>query len=166
MTLRNREQKGQVMQSLLWRYSGLLVFLALVALTAWTGMTFRPGPFYAALQKPAWTPPNEVFPPVWAALYVMIALAGWIVWRAQGLGPALWVWLVQLILNGAWSWIMFGRKQIDVAFFDIGALWLAIFAFIIVAWPVRRSAALLFVPYFLWVSYAMALNFELWRLNS
>jgi tryptophan-rich sensory protein len=61
---------------------------------------------------------------------------------------------------------MFGRKQIDVALLDIIALWLAILAFIIVAWPVRRSASLLFVPYFLWVSYALALNFALWRLNS
>jgi len=148
------------------RYSGLLVFLALVALTAWSGATFLPGPFYAALQKPDWTPPDQVFAPAWAVLYLMIALAGWIVWRAQGLGPALWVWLVQLVLNASWSWIMFGRKQIDWALFDVGLLWLAILAFIVVAWPVRRSAALLFVPYFLWVTYAAALNFELWRLNS
>jgi benzodiazapine receptor len=148
------------------RDAGFFVFLALVALTAWSGATFLPGPFYAALTKPTWTPPNEAFAPVWALLYVMIALAGWIVWRAQGLGPALWVWLVQLVLNAAWPWIMFGRKQIDMALFDIAALWLAILAFIVVAWPVRRSAALLFIPYFLWVSYAAALNFELWRLNS
>ncbi len=154
------------MQGLLKRYVGLLVFLVLVALTAWTGTTFLPGPFYEALQKPAWTPPNEVFPPVWAALYVMIALAGWIVWRAQGLGLALWVWLVQLALNGGWSWLMFGRKQIDFALIDIGLLWLAILAFIVVAWRVRPTASLLFAPYFLWVSYAVALNFELWRLNS
>jgi benzodiazapine receptor len=154
------------MQSFLWRYSGLLVFLALVALAAWTGMAFLPGPFYAGLQKPVWTPPNEIFPPVWAALYIAIAVAGWIVWRAQGLGPALWVWLAQLILNGAWSWIMFGRRQIDFALIDIAALCVAILAFILVAWPTRRSASLLFVPYFLWVGYATALNFELWRLNS
>jgi tryptophan-rich sensory protein len=142
------------------------VFLALVALAAWSGATFLPGPFYAALQKPDWTPPNEVFLPVWAALYVMIALAGWIVWRAQGLGPALWVWLAQLVLNGAWPWLMFGRKQIDVALIDIGLLWLVTAAFIVAAWRVRRSASLLLVPYFLWVSYAAALNFVLWRLNS
>jgi tryptophan-rich sensory protein len=141
------------------------VFLALVALTAWSGATHEPGPFYAALQKPAWTSPDWVFAPAWAAIYVMIALSGWIVWRAQGLGPALWVWLVQLVLNGAWSWLMFGRKQVDVALIDIGALWLAILAFIIVAWPVRRSAALLFVPYFLWVTFAAALNCELRRLD-
>jgi translocator protein len=148
------------------RYTSLIFFLALVAAAAWTGATFLPGPFYAALTKPVWTPPDWLFPPVWTALYVMIGLAGWIVWRAQGLGTALWLWLVQLALNMAWSWVMFGRKQIDVALFDIAALWVVILAFIIVAWPVRRSAALLFVPYFLWVSYAAALNFELWRLNG
>jgi translocator protein len=154
------------MQSRLMRYPSLLVFLALVALTAWSGATFLPGPFYAALTKPAWTPPGHVFAPVWAVLYLMIALAGWIVWRAQGLGPALWLWLAQLALNAGWPWLMFGRKQIDVALIDMGALWLAILAFIVAAWPVRRSASVLFVPYFLWVSFAAALNFELWRLNS
>ncbi len=148
------------------KYTGLVVFLALVALTAFSGATFLPGPFYAALLKPAWTPPGEVFAPVWAVLYVMIAFAGWIVWRAQGLGPALWLWLVQLALNGAWPWLMFGRRQIDIAVFDISALWLVIAAFIVVAWPVRRSASALFIPYFLWVTFAAALNFEIWRLNS
>jgi translocator protein len=154
------------MRSLLSRYSGLIVFLALVAFAGWSGAIYEPGPFYEALQKPEWTPPDWVFAPVWTLLYVMIALAGWIVWRAQGFAVPLWVWLVQLMLNAAWPWAMFGRKQLDVALFDIGALWLSILAFIIVAWPVRRSAALLFVPYFLWVSFAAALNFELWRLNS
>lgn len=148
------------------RYSGLLVFLALVAGAAYFGMTYLPGPFYAALQKPDWTTPDTVFPPVWAVLYVMIAIAGWIAWRAQGFGPLLWLWLLQLCLNGAWSYLMFGEKQITSALIDMGALWLAILAFIVLAWPVRRSAALLFVPYFLWVSFSAALNFELWRLNG
>jgi translocator protein len=148
------------------RYTGLFVFLALVAAAAYFGMTYEPGPFYAALQKPAWTPPNNWFAPVWTVLYVMIALAGWIAWRAQGFGPLLWLWLLQLCLNGAWSYLMFGEKQITSALVDISALWLAILTFILVAWPVRRSAALLLVPYLLWVSFAAALNFEIWRLNS
>jgi benzodiazapine receptor len=148
------------------RYTGLFVFLALVVAAAYFGMTYEPGPFYAALQKPAWTPPNNWFAPVWTVLYVMIALAGWIAWRAQGFGPLLWLWLLQLCLNGAWSYLMFGEKQITSALIDISALWLAILISIVVAWPVRRSAALLFVPYLLWVSFAAALNFEIWRLNS
>ena len=61
---------------------------------------------------------------------------------------------------------MFGHKHITYALIDIVALWLAIVVFIALAWPVRRSAALLFVPYFLWVTFAAALNFEIWRLNS
>ena len=144
----------------------LLVFLALVALAGYSGMRHLPGPFYDALAKPAWTPPNWQFPPVWAALYVMIAFAGWIVWRAQGFGPALWLWLAQLVLNAAWSWIMFGQKEITHALYDMIALWVTIVLFMRAAWPVRRTATLLFVPYFLWVTFAAALNFELWRLNS
>lgn len=148
------------------RYTSLFFFLALVAAAAWSGMTYEAGPFYASLEKPAWTPPGELFGPVWAVLYVLIALAGWIVWRAQGLGLALAAWFVQLGLNGAWSWLMFGHKHITYALMDIVALWLAILVFIALARPVRRSSALLFVPYFLWVTFAAALNFEIWRLNS
>ena len=144
----------------------LLVFLALVALAGYSGMRHLPGPFYDALAKPEWTPPNWLFPPVWAVLYVMIAFAGWIVWRAQGFGPALWLWLAQLVLNAAWSWMMFGQKEITHALYDMIALWVAIVLFMRAAWPVRRIATLLFVPYFLWVTFAAALNFELWRLNS
>lgn len=148
------------------RHWALLVFLALVALAGYSGVLHLPGPFYEALSKPDWTPPNRLFLPVWTVLYVMIAFAGWIVWRAQGFGPAMWVWLVQLALNAAWSWIMFGQKEVTHALYDIVALWVAILLFMRLAWPVRRSATLLFVPYFLWVTYAAALNFEIWRLNS
>ncbi len=148
------------------RYASLVVFFALVAGGAYFGMNYLPGPFYAALRKPAWTPPDAIFSPVWTVLYVMIAVAGWIVWRAQGFGPALWLWLAQLGFNGAWSRIMFGDKQITHALVDIVALWLVILAFIVAAWPVRRSASVLFVPYFLWVTFAAALNFEIWRLNG
>lgn len=148
------------------KYLGLLVFGLLVAGAAYIGSTYLPGPFYAALEKPAWTPPDDVFAPVWTILYVMIALAGWIVWRAQGFGPLFWLWLLQLGLNTAWSYFMFGEKQITSALIDIGVLWTVVIAFIVLAWPVRRSAALLFVPYLLWLSFAAALNFEIWRLNT
>jgi tryptophan-rich sensory protein len=148
------------------RYTSLIVFAALVAAAAVIGSLFEPGPFYDALKKPAWTPPDFLFGVVWPVLYVLIALAGWIMWRAQGLGLALWVWVLQLALNAAWPWLMFGRKQIHLALFDVGALWVAILLFIVLAWPVRRSAALMFVPYLVWVSFASALNFAVWQLNS
>jgi translocator protein len=143
----------------------LIVFLALVAAAAVTGMQFRPGEWYEALAKPEWTPPNWLFPPVWTALYIMIAVAGWRVWLAQGFGRATVIWAIALVLNAAWSYVMFGQHQIALAAVDITALWLAILAFILVARHVDALAAGLFVPYLAWVSYAAALNFAIWRMN-
>jgi tryptophan-rich sensory protein len=142
-----------------------LPFLAVVFVVAATGSRFMPGAWYEALARPAWTPPNWLFGPVWTILYFMIAIAGWRVWLKAGFAPVLIVWGVGLILNMAWSWIMFDRHQIGMALADITLLWLAILAFIVMAWPVDRTAAWLFVPYIVWVSYATALNFAIWRLN-
>lgn len=143
----------------------LLVFLALVAAAALTGMNYRPGTWYEALNKPAWTPPNWVFAPAWTLLYVMIAVAGWRVFEREGLGPALIVWAVSLQLNAAWSVFMFKEHQIGYAALNIVAMWLSIVAFIALTWNSNRTASLLFVPYLVWVSYAAALNFTIWRLN-
>lgn len=147
------------------RLVALAIFAGLTVAASSFGATFRPGPWYEALVKPDWTPPPWVFGPVWTVLYVMIALAGWLAWRASGLGALVALWLLQLIFNAAWSYLMFGRNDITLALADIGAMWLAIAAFIIVAARQNKVAALLFVPYFAWVSYAAALNFEIWRLN-
>lgn len=144
----------------------LLAFLALVALAAVSGSQFSPGPWYDALTKPSWTPPKWLFPVAWTVLYIMIAIAGWRVWKAEGVGAALAVWAVGLILNAAWSWIMFGERQIGWALVDLVGMWLSIVAFIALAWPVDRTAALLFLPYLVWVSYAGALNLVIWRWNG
>lgn len=147
-----------------WAIS-LLVFLAITAAAAVTGSLFRPGPWYETLAKPFWTPPNWLFPPVWTILYIMIAVAGWRVWKVEGLGLAVGIWAASLALNSAWSWLMFGQKQIGLAGIDVAMLWLSIVAFIAIALPLDRTAALLFVPYLVWVSYAAALNFAIWRMN-
>ena len=146
-------------------YPLLAVFVLLTAAAAAFGAMFMPGEWYVALRKPAWTPPDRVFGPVWTVLYVLIAVAGWLVWRAQGLGRILTIWAVGLVLNALWSWLFFGRHWIGVALVDIFALWLTIAAFIIAAWPVDRIASLLFAPYLAWVSLATALNFAIWRMN-
>lgn len=143
----------------------LLVFLAVTGLAAATGSLFRPGPWYAELAKPAWTPPNWLFPPVWTILYVMIAIAGWRVWKADGLGTLFWIWMIALVLNAAWSFLMFGQHQIGLAAIDIIALWVAIATFIFLAMPVDRLAGLLFIPYSVWVTYATALNITIYRMN-
>ena len=98
-------------------------------------------------------------------LYALIAIAGWLVWRAAGMGAALAAWIVQLVFNGAWSFAMFGAHQIGLAMIISLMLWLAIVAFMVLALPASRTAVLLFLPYLAWVSYATLLNIRIWQLN-
>ncbi len=146
--------------------AGLLVFLLLVAGAALIGVRFQPGSWYAGLVKPAWTPPNALFGPVWSVLYLCIAVAGWLVWRRGGAGaPPLVFWAGQLALNALWSWLFFGLHRPLWALCDIVLLWAAALAFAAAAWGASRLAAMLFAPYLVWVAYAAALNAALWRLN-
>ena len=144
------------------------VFLSMVAVAALAGTQFGPGPWYVALQKPNWTPPNWLFAPVWTVLYVAIAVAGWSVWRSKSIAVAkpIVLWTLQLILNGLWSWLFFGLRRPDIALIDIIALLITICCFIAKTHKVSRTAAWLFVPYALWVSFASVLNFAIWRLNQ
>jgi translocator protein len=146
-------------------FAAFVVFALLVVVAASSGATFMPGEWYAALNKPAWTPPDWLFPVAWTILYIMIALAGWLAWRAAGWSAAVAIWGVALILNALWSYLMFGRHDIGLALVDVAALWLAIAAFIWTAWPLDARAAALFVPYLLWVTFAAALNFAVWQMN-
>jgi translocator protein len=147
------------------KYLSLVIFVIVVAAVAASGAQFTPGAWYATLNKPSWTPPNWLFGPVWSMLYLMIAIAGWLVWRAEGVGVTLAVWAAQLAANAAWSWIMFGRHEIGLAMADITLMWVLITTFVVLTWTRHRTASLLFLPYWAWVSFASALNFALWRLN-
>lgn len=146
---------------------GLVLWLALSFAAAWAGSRFGPGEWYAALNKPAWNPPNWVFGPVWTLLYVLMAVAAWRVWRQGGwsVAPALSLFVFQLLLNGLWTWIFFGWRQPGWALVEIVALWLAILATAVAFWFKDRLAAALLAPYLAWVSFAAALNWALWRLN-
>jgi tryptophan-rich sensory protein len=95
----------------------------------------------------------------------MIAVAGWLTWEAAGFTPALVVWGLGLIFNALWSYLMFGRHDISLALAELIGLWLAIAAFIGMAWSIDRRASYLFMPYLAWVSFAAALNFAVWQLN-
>jgi benzodiazapine receptor len=121
--------------------------------------------WYPMLTKPAWNPPGWVFGPVWTALYAMMAVAAWLTWRQDGWGGALALFGVQLALNAAWSLLFFGLHRIDLALADIVLLWAAIVATTAAFWKVAPVAGWLFVPYLLWVTFATALNFALWKLN-
>lgn len=145
----------------------LIVFFGLVFITALSGAQFQPGEWYGALTKPPWNPPGWVFGPVWTLLYVLIALAGWLVWRVERrvASPAMIAWFTQLLLNGLWSWLFFGLQQPRLALIDIFALLAAIVTFIVLARPISITAGRLFFPYALWVSFAAALNFQIVQLN-
>jgi benzodiazapine receptor len=143
--------------------------LAVVFAAASVGSQYLPGEWYASLRRPALTPPNWIFGPVWTALYLMMGIAAGLVIRQAGWRrclPAIGLFLMQLALNAAWSYLFFGLKQPGAALVDIGLLWLAIGATIFAFARWSKLAAALLVPYWLWVSFASYLNFEFWRLNG
>lgn len=147
-------------------YISLGVFLAIVICAAMTGAFFSPGPWYDALSKPSWTPPDWLFPIAWTVLYLMIGTAGWLVWKADGFGLALGLWGIHLAFNAAWSYLMFGAQRIDYAMYDVTGMLVTMLAFMVLSWPISQTAVLLFVPYLAWVSFAAVLNWRIWELNS
>lgn len=128
------------------------------------------GTWYATLQKPFFSPPNWVFAPAWTALYFLMGIALYLVIkngiRGRNAKIAVSVFAVQLILNALWSFLFFGLKSPLYSFLEIIALWIAIAAAIIAFSRISRRAALLLVPYLLWVSFAAVLNFSILLLNS
>jgi tryptophan-rich sensory protein len=127
------------------------------------------GGWYQTLEKPTFTPPDWVFGPVWTALYLMMAIAAWLVWRKHGFAAAagpLGLFLAQLALNTLWSFLFFAMRSPWLAACEILLLWPAIVA-TIAAFQRRSSlAAILLVPYLAWVTYAAALNVSIARMNS
>ena len=149
---------------------GLIAWFCLVAAAAAVGaIASRDADvFYAALSRPPWAPPAQVFGPVWTLLYVLMALAAWRVWRAAGFAaarPELSLFIVQLVLNSAWSWLVFSLHQGRWALIDILVLWPCIAAVAILFARRDRPAALMLLPYLTWVGFAAILNFSVWQRN-
>ena len=151
----------------------LLVLLALPQLVGYAGasLTFTSvGTWYAGLEKPALNPPSWTFGVVWTALYVLMGIASWLVWRAAGgLAKAPLAFLAyfsQLALNLAWSFLFFGRQTPLPALIDLGVLLLVIILTTILFWRKSKLAGALFVPYVLWVAFAGYLNAAIVALNG
>lgn len=149
---------------------GLLGWLAVVFAVSALGAlaSINVGAFYAEVIRPSWAPPGNVFAPVWSMLFLMMGISAWLVWRRGGFamhGKALGVFLLQLVFNVLWSWLFFAWKTGGGAFADIIVLWVLILTTIMLFWRVSRWAALLLVPYLLWVSFASVLNFAIWQAN-
>lgn len=146
----------------------LLISICLVGLAASTGIRFRPDHWYQALEKPAWTPPNRLFPIAWTLLYLGMAVAAWQVYTtadSPARTAALTAYLLQLIANGAWSWLFFGRRDIRMALVDIVILLILLTITIALFAQVSLLATLLMIPYWFWVVFATALTGSIWSKN-
>ncbi len=125
--------------------------------------------WYAGLAKPAWTPPGWLFGPVWIALYAAMGVAAarvWIRQRTTRTGRrSLAAFVLQLVLNAAWSFLFFGLHSPVLGLVDIVIMWGVIVTLVLWWWRLERPSSLLLVPYLAWVSFAAALNAAIWRLN-
>lgn len=149
------------------RYSMLGVFLLVCFAVAASGAAFSPDEWYRSLNRPPLTPPGWLFGPVWTALYIMMAVSGWLVWDrgAAEKRSAMTAYAIQLALNAGWSALFFGLHRPGLALLEICLLWIAIAT---TAWrfrPHSPTAAVLLLPYLGWVSFATYLNLGFWWLN-
>jgi translocator protein len=144
----------------------LFLFLVLVLGGGFAiGFVTLPGEWYAQLAKPAFTPPNWIFPPMWSAIYVLIAIAGWHVWHHDRAGLPMKLWWVQLALNFLWSPTFFGARQMGIALIVILLMLVTILAFIAASWRREHVSALLFMPYAAWAVFASLLNASIFAMN-
>lgn len=133
--------------------------------------------WYTTLEKPFFTPPNWLFAPVWITLYTLMGLALYFIWIKNNetkktakkkklyIRASLWIFAVHLFANAIWSIIFFGLQRPDCALVNIVVLWGLILWVMIRFYKIDKKAALILIPYILWVTLATALNFEIWRLN-
>jgi len=153
------------------KWIALVLWLLLCYLVAAIGGTLTAAElrdWYISLRRPRIAPPNWVFGPVWTMLYTLMGIAAWEIWLlppSQLRTKALLLFLVQLILNLLWTWLFFHEHDISNALADVFLLWTAIFAEILLVHPDQPVASWLLAPYLAWVSFAIILNFEFWRLN-
>jgi translocator protein len=150
----------------------LVVFIAVCELAGLLGSVFTAASiptWYAGLAKPSFNPPNWIFGPVWTILYILMGVAAYLVYQKGFNRPevkrALTVFFLQLLLNALWSIVFFGVHMILGALVNIVVLWAMILATILTFRRISKAAAYLLVPYILWVSFAMVLNFSLYLLN-
>ena len=136
---------------------GLGAFFTITSVESW----------YMTIQRPRWNPPNWLFGPVWTALYLMMGIACYLIWKSDHplKKQLLWLYFAQLALNALWSPAFFGLENPLLGLVVIIPLWMLILACVIRFQKISKWAAGLMVPYLLWVSFATALNYSIWQLN-
>jgi benzodiazapine receptor len=153
------------------KWLGLLAWIVVAFIPAAMGAFVDTGPWYDSLDRPAWTPPSWVFGPVWTLLYLLMGIAAWRVWVTHGFVGrrarfALVLFLVHLVFNGLWTWLFFGLHLLTAAAVEIVILWVMILALVVLFWKLDRVAGLLFLPYLLWVTYAVTLGIGFAVMNT
>jgi benzodiazapine receptor len=134
----------------------LVATVAVAAIGSWVNSTGMD--WYDSLEQPSIAPPGATFGIVWTILYAMIAVSGWLAWRATAAPAPTVTWAAQMALNLAWTCVFFGLETIGGGLIVIAALIIAVSISAAVAWRASRPAALLLVPYLAWVCFAAALN--------
>lgn len=150
------------------KWGGLAGWLLVTFAASLLGSLFTDPSWYRELARPSWSPPSWLFAPVWTLLYALMGIAAWMVWYRKGFSAArgaLTLYLVQLALNAAWSWIFFGMRAPTAALAEIAVLWILILWTILAFRKHSGVAAALLVPYIAWVTFATALNAAIVMLN-
>jgi tryptophan-rich sensory protein len=126
--------------------------------------------WYAALNKPFFSPPNWLFGPVWTILYILMGVSIAIIWskglKSKKVRDAVCLFGVQLLLNAIWTPIFFGAKNLFISLIVIGLMWIFILKTILAFGEINKTASFLLYPYIAWVSFASILNFSVWLLNK
>ena len=141
------------------------IFLAACGAAGSTGVLFRPGDWYAGLDKPGWTPPNRLFPVAWTILYVLLAFAAARVAGRSDAGLALALWSLQIALNTLWTPVFFGLHRMRAALVVILCLLVTAVALGAALGALDRLAGYAVIPYVAWLAYAAALNASVLRRN-
>lgn len=149
--------------------SGMLVMVGTAAGLGGLATAQGMDGWYQTLEKPAFSPPDGVFGPVWTTLYLLMVISAFLVWRqgwpSREAKLALSLFGIQLGLNMLWSVLFFGLQSPGAAFVELVMLWAAIAAWMAASWRVSRAAGALILPYLAWVTFAGVLNAAIWRLN-
>jgi tryptophan-rich sensory protein len=147
----------------------LTAFAAALGVAVLGALTTDLGPWYQSQLQPAWKPPDWLFGPVWTLIFGLAAVAGWLDWERatsrrlrQGV---LLLFSLNGLLNVLWSLLFFRLRRPDWALFEVFFFWTSILLLVVYSWRLRRSAALLLLPYLLWVAFAGALNYADVQLN-
>jgi tryptophan-rich sensory protein len=121
--------------------------------------------WYAGLNKPRQTPPDSWFMPVWTALYILMAVAAWLVWRVEGSSWAIGLYFLQLVLNAGWCYVFYGLRRPGFALAEMSLLWAAIVVTMLSFWSFSIIAGVIFAVYLVWVTFAWTLNWGIFILN-